>query len=57
MANEETVNKEDQTAAPATPTTEEEPTVQHDPAIAPALTAGLGAVYLRNKLKAVQDEN
>ena len=31
--------------------------VPQDPAIAPALTAGLGAVYLRNKLKSVQGEN
>ena len=36
---------------------EETPEIPHDPAIAPALTAGLGAVYLRNKLKAVQGEN
>ena len=36
---------------------QEEVPVPHDPAIAPALTAGLGAVYLRNKLKAVQGEN
>lgn len=34
----------------------EEVPVPQDPAIAPALTAGLGAVYLRNKLKAVQGE-
>ena len=48
MAEEENVKHEDQ---------EDETQSSHDPAIAPALTAGLGAVYLRNKLKTVQGEN
>ena len=50
MAEEENVNREDQDSSEQTQSS-------NDPAVAPALTAGLGAVYLRNKLKSVQGEN